>query len=114
MENFITVCSKHHGSIHGMKRRVNISTMTRKALAAKKARGEKLGVMGKVNLEPYAAEGRAKGRAALQSKADTFAGKVKPIINELRREGLSLNAIAKRLHMDQIRTATAVRNAIAR
>jgi DNA invertase Pin-like site-specific DNA recombinase len=93
-----------------------ISTRTKAALAAAKARGTKLGGWKggpKVN--------NAMGRKAIVEAADGFAATVAPIICELQAQGFSLNAIAGRLASDGIRTARggkwtaqAVANVLAR
>lgn len=78
-----------------------ISSRTKAALAAAKARGVTLG-----NPDNATAEGRAKGIAAAEpawkSKADRFAADCRAIIDELRSEGLSLNQTAARLNADNI------------
>src|ERR1039457_3121533 len=98
-----------------------ISQRTTAALQAKKARGAILGKPENLNTAA-AASGRVAGRAARVVTADLFAAKVKPMIQELQDNGMSLNAIARNLNADHIRTAsgkstwtaTSVRNVILR
>jgi DNA invertase Pin-like site-specific DNA recombinase len=98
-----------------------ISQRTTAALQAKKARGAILGKPENLNAAA-AASGRAAGRAARAATADLFAAKVKPMIQELQANGMSLSAIARKLNADHIRTAsgkstwtaTSVRNVILR
>jgi DNA invertase Pin-like site-specific DNA recombinase len=71
-----------------------ISERTRAALQAAKARGVRLG-------NPKIEVAHAKNRA----DADAFAARVKPTIEALRAEGLSLRAIAARLTEQGVETA---------
>lgn len=76
-----------------------ISKRTREALAAKKARGESLG-------NPRLAEVRQKGAAQNKAAAQAFAANIRPLVDELRRQGhLSLRAIARELNRRAISTA---------
>lgn len=76
-----------------------ISQRTKAALAAKKARGEKLG-------SPNLAEVAAKGRAAGAANADQFADNVRPIIESIRASGVtSFRGIADALNARGIPTA---------
>jgi DNA invertase Pin-like site-specific DNA recombinase len=76
-----------------------ISKRTREALKAAKSRGVILG--NPANLTKQAAmNGRRLGVSAIKSKADEFAERIKPIIEGHRRDGMSLNAIAKKLNID--------------
>jgi DNA invertase Pin-like site-specific DNA recombinase len=99
-----------------------ISIRTKSALQAAKARGTVLGKPENLSLEA-AATGRAAGRAARVATADLFAGKVRPMIEDLQSGGMSLNGIAKELNRMEILTAsgkvgtwtaTAVRNLLNR
>ena len=99
-----------------------ISQRTTSALAAKKARGEKLGKP--ENLTAAAAlKGQRLASVARSNKADMFAVKVLPKMSEYRLQGLGLSRIADRLNEEHILTArgkagtwtaTAVRNVLAR
>jgi DNA invertase Pin-like site-specific DNA recombinase len=71
-----------------------ISERTKAALKAAKARGVRLG-------NPRIEVAHAKNRA----EADAFAARVKPLIERLRAEGLSLRAIAAKLTEQGVRTA---------
>ncbi|MFZ4860167.1 MAG: recombinase family protein [Desulfuromonadaceae bacterium] len=82
-----------------------ISQRTTVALQAKKARGAILGKPENLTLVAAAA-GRATGRAVRADNVNQFANKVKPMILSLKSEGMSQNAIAKRLNADSIRTAS--------
>jgi DNA invertase Pin-like site-specific DNA recombinase len=99
-----------------------ISQRTKAALAVLKARGVKLGKPENLSKDAAGA-GREKGRAVKLAKADEFASKVGPTIQEHRNQGLSLNGVAARLNLDNILTAsgkagawtpTAVKNLLAR
>ena len=73
-----------------------ISTRTKAALAAAKARGKRLGSPG--NLSNQAA-GRERGRAARTARASERAGDIMPVIRALQSEGLtSLRQIAAALN----------------
>ena len=85
--NLLTLCPKHHGEIHSMRRRCNISKIVKERLAAAKARGVKLGSHGKVQA------------ARNKDKADKFAREMKPIFKELNEAGFtSCLSIAKELN----------------
>lgn len=98
-----------------------ISKRTKDALAAAKARGVRLG-------NPYGLSQDAMGKgveaakAARIRKADAYAESVRDIITECREQGLSLNAIARKLADEgeptprggYAWTPTTVRNALAR
>jgi DNA invertase Pin-like site-specific DNA recombinase len=82
-----------------MERR-RISTRTREALAAKKARGALLG--NRTNPE----EARRLGRAAVRAKAEGFALAVAPIIARIISIGISTDAgIAEALNARGVATA---------
>jgi DNA invertase Pin-like site-specific DNA recombinase len=96
-----------------------ISQRTKAALAAAKARGTKLG--GRRNAAPNIGEHQALGVAAGKARADSSAEERRELLEGLWSELGSLNAIARRLNDDGIRTvrnggwtATAVRRAMAR
>jgi len=98
------------------KERRLISERTKAALSARKATGTRLG--NRVN--PGAAA--ARGRAASVAEADRYAASIKPMVEQLHREGIvSYRGIAKALNNRGIRTARGgswqvsnVRNIIAR
>jgi DNA invertase Pin-like site-specific DNA recombinase len=76
-----------------------ISTRTKDALAAAKARGVKLG-------GPKLAEASAKGSAASRKKADIFATNTKPVIEQIRKSGITtLRGIAAALNARGVPTA---------
>lgn len=103
--NLLTVCHTHHGLIHGMRKRANISHLTKAALAAAKARGVKLGGnRGKLHLTQE--KGSQAGVAALKSKADARAVDLLPIIEGIKATGAaSLRQIAAALNAQGIPTA---------
>lgn len=77
-----------------------ISERTRAALAARKARGLPVGAQIPEcrNLTPTAtARGRERARAARRRRADEADARLRPFVEGLRDEGLSLRAIAARL-----------------
>lgn len=91
-----------------------ISKRTKDALAAAKARGQRLG-----NPTPALALERA--RAAVMESAELFTATHAPLVRELRTGGLTLRAIARELDRRNIKTARGgrwqaaqVRNIIAR
>jgi len=94
-----------------------ISQRTKSALQSAKARGVKLG-----GLREGAFGGNSElGVKALKKQADAFAQEVFPFIEPLVGQGLSLNAIAKELNSQNIKTsrggiwtAKAVQRVIAR
>lgn len=81
------------------KERRLVSTRTKAALAALKAKGAKLG-----NRTNLAAAGR-KGRKTNRAKAAAFAVKVLPTIQKLRAKGKTLREIAAELNDIGVRTA---------
>jgi DNA invertase Pin-like site-specific DNA recombinase len=97
------------------KERAMISTRTRAALAAAKARGAKLG-------GPKLAEARARAVVSIVAGADRLAANVMPIIREMQRAGMNtLREIAEALNARGVPTArggqwhaTTVRNVLAR
>jgi DNA invertase Pin-like site-specific DNA recombinase len=97
------------------KERVLISARTKSALAAAKARGQKLG-------NPNLAAAREAGAVVLRAKADRHAANVLPIIAEIQRTGATtLRAIAHALNKRGISTprgrqweAMSVKNTLAR
>jgi DNA invertase Pin-like site-specific DNA recombinase len=87
-----------------------ISTRTKEALAAARARGVKLG--NPDNLSPAAASrGRTAGVAAIKARANSFAEDSIFQIRQLLAEGLSLNSIARTLNQEGILSATGKPNA---
>jgi DNA invertase Pin-like site-specific DNA recombinase len=99
-----------------------ISQRTRAALQAAKARGKVLGTPSNLDIVA-AAKGRVMGVKARQNKADDFAGKVSPMIQEHRELGLNLHQIARELNQAHVLTAsgnlgswtpTAVKNVLKR
>lgn len=96
-----------------------ISSRTKAALAARKARGHQLGNLG--SLKAGDAGTAAVASRAAAEKATEHAARVMPIINRLKGGGLSLQAMARRLNdegvptaRNGIWTATSVRNLLAR
>lgn len=75
-----------------------ISKRTRDALAAKKARGERLG-------NPNPGPAASKGLAAFKAKIAEYHATVTPLIRELHRQGMSLHAIARELNRRRVATA---------
>jgi DNA invertase Pin-like site-specific DNA recombinase len=73
-----------------------ISTRTREALKAAKARGVKLGSPSNLSGEA-AAKGRQLGQEARQERARRFAEMMRGQIERLHKEGMSLHAIARQL-----------------
>jgi len=96
-----------------------IAARTKAGLQAAKARGKKLGTN---NLPPeMVKEASAKGAAVLKQTADDFAGRVKPVMEGLKAQGMSLRGIAAELEKLGVKTArggawtaSAVRNVLNR
>jgi len=83
-----------------------ISDRTKKALAAAKARGAKLGGLRAGAFGNKAEAGRKLAVAAIKAKSHAFATDVMPIIEDIRAEGhSSLRAIAAELNKREIVTA---------
>lgn len=100
-----------------------ISRRTREALAAAKARGQKLGnPNGAAALRAGAQMASLAGAAATRAKADAHATRLRPVIERLQADGTtSLGAIADALNWEGIVTprgaswhASSVRNLLAR
>jgi DNA invertase Pin-like site-specific DNA recombinase len=96
------------------KERALISTRTKAALAAAKARGTVLG-------GPKLAEARELAQASIKANADRHAANVLPIIQALRKSGASFRDIADALNSRSVQTArggdwhaTTVRNVLGR
>jgi len=97
------------------KERAMISTRTKAALAAAKARGVRLG-------GPKLAKARKSAVASIKALADQHAANVLPVVREIRRAGAtSLRQIADALNARGITTprggrwhASSVRNVLAR
>lgn len=82
------------------KERALISTRTASALQSLKAKGVKLG--NKTNL----AEASAKGAASNKSGADAFARNVLPVIESIKRQGITtMTGIAAELNSRNVQTA---------
>lgn len=75
-----------------------ISQRTKDALAVVKARGTKLG-------NPRPAAAAALAAAAVSRKADIFAGPLRPMLETMRQQGKTLQAIADELNTRGIKTA---------
>jgi DNA invertase Pin-like site-specific DNA recombinase len=82
--------------------RAMISSRTKEALAAVKARGVKLG---NPNLDVARQGASAKGVAVNKAKADVYAASMLPLIQPLRANGASLREIAAELDAKGIPTA---------
>jgi DNA invertase Pin-like site-specific DNA recombinase len=83
-----------------------ISDRTKKALAAAKARGQRLGNPNGAAPLRRAAKGNTAAIAAVAEQADEHARDILPVIEAIRHDGItSLNAIARELNAREIRTA---------
>jgi DNA invertase Pin-like site-specific DNA recombinase len=114
-------CANHHRRLHlyaalAEKERCLISESTRAALAQRKVQGARLG-------NPRnAASAAALGRKAQAEQADRFARNVLPVIEAIRRSGVStLAGLAEALNTRGLRSArggkwhvSAVENLLAR
>ena len=100
----IPLCEKCHALAHGNSklRKDNHSQLTKAALAAKKARGEKLG-----NPDNFTDETRAKGRAAHKEKSmsNQNTKTARGYASLLRTGGASLRTIADTLNKEGFKTA---------
>ena len=98
-----------------------ISKRTKDALRQAKARGVQLGNPENLNLKA-AKKGRVLGMQARQQRANEYAKRFTGIISDYQTQGMSLNAIAKRLTEDKeltprgltTWTPTTVRNVLLR
>ena len=97
----VMLCSVCHGKVHGLKRPVSSATLTRRALAVKRARGEKTG--GTVPYGWDAVPSHA-GAIGLVENAQEQA-EISRIVQE-REGGCSYAAIARRLNEDGVPTKT--------
>lgn len=75
-----------------------ISKRTREALAAAKARGQRLG-------NPSPAPAAAQARAVAAAQLDTYRATVRSLIAELHGQGFNLSAIAREMNRRGIKTA---------
>ncbi len=75
-----------------------ISKRTKEALAAAKARGCRLG-------NPNPRPAGLLGRQKLKTSADQFAISLRPLVENLKSQGLSLRTIAKEMNQQNIKTA---------
>jgi DNA invertase Pin-like site-specific DNA recombinase len=99
-----------------------ISARTKAALAAAKARGQKLGNPNGAAALRRSQSGSVAGTAAIKLKADQHAARLRPIIERLRSDGhTSLGAIARALNQEGMITprgarwhASSVKNLLAR
>lgn len=83
-----------------------ISTRTKDALQAAKARGTKLGNPNGAAALQRAAKGNDAAVSVIKAKADSYAADLKPIIVDITSQGIvSLGGIAKALNERQIKTA---------
>ena len=84
-----------------------ISDRTKKALAARKARGKPMGCLAhtKAGLKRFQ-QGRLRGAATTKAKAERFAANVLPIIREVQAAGVtSLRGIARTLNARGVKAA---------
>jgi len=81
----VPLCEKHHGAIHGVSFRT--SALTRAALAAKKARGERAGAV------PYGYSATPEGRL-VRNEAERS---IIAVVHELRGKRTTLRAIVTEL-----------------
>lgn len=115
-------CDSFTINIYGalaQREREMIASRTKAGLAAAKARGVKLGTN---NLKPEMVhEASAKGVVTIKQNASDFASKVRPVIEAMQGQGMSLRAIAGELESLGVKTArggkwtpTAVKNVLGR
>lgn len=85
--------------------REDISQRTKKGLESVKARGGVLGFADHKDGGKAFFAARCAGRDAIAKQADEFANKLRPIIEPMRKQGMSLEKIANSLNMHQTPTA---------
>lgn len=115
--NLLLVCGKHHGILHDMERKSNISELTKEGIRKARAKGKRIGGFTKE------AHLRAIANATKTNKdhADEFALSLSGTILSMRGNGKSLKVIADFLNSNNIETdrgglwyATTVSNLIKR
>ncbi len=82
-----------------------IGERTKRGLQAAKAKGKVLGFAGHSDHGKAFFAARCAGRDAIAKAADEFANKLRPIIEPMRKQGMSLEKIANSLNMHQTPTA---------
>lgn len=94
--NILAAVADHEGKM--------ISQRIKLALAAKKARGEKMGTPTNLTIEARR-KGSPHGIMTNIFKADTFAEKMRPLINEYLAQGMNLSQTARHMNAAHILTA---------
>lgn len=101
----IPLCFLCHRKVHGLNStELNHSQLTRYGLQAAKARGQALGwsIPGRQGEQLEAAR---KGAAVRVVKADRHAETVRPLIEQLKGQGMPLRQIAAELNARNVKTA---------
>ncbi len=104
-EIVIPLCFSCHRKVHGLNyTKLNHGELTRHGLAAAKARGQALGwsIPGRQDEQLAAAH---KGVAVRIAKADRHAETVRPLIEQLKGQGMALRQIATELNARNVKTA---------
>ena len=104
-EIVIPLCFSCHRQVHGMRATVlNHSDLTKAGLRKAKSRGQALGwsIPGRKDEQREAA---LKGAAVRVAKADRHAEMVRPFVEQLKGQGMSLRQIAAELNSRNVKTA---------
>ena len=101
--NLLLLCPTHHGMLHGMKSRANISDLTREGLKKAKAKGTLLGFANPL-MVLHQQHARENSKIALKKEADSFALHMKSVIRRMRNAGMSYRAIAEELNTQGSKT----------
>ena len=103
--NLITLCSPCHGKVHGVRRDVRLSAITKQRMAIAKQRGVKFG-RPDMNFGRYAHKASRLSVATRQRKAMEHYAAMAPILAEIQADGIaSLRKIAEELNRRKIRTS---------
>lgn len=93
-DNILTLCPKHHGEFHSIKRRSNHKILTKKGMERARARGAKIGA--------YGSELAFFNIAAKQKFAESIRGDIEEAINSV--EKITYSNVCDRLNEMGVKT----------